>query len=326
MYLDDKRVFIAGGSGMAGTGVIRQLLKECPSTRIRASFFCSSGKAISHERLEYVQGDLRVKDDCVRMIKGCDCAVMAAASTGGAHMLTHEPWRQVGDNLIMNTRLLETFASVGIRRVVYIGSASLYQEFDGYIREDQLDLNQDPHPAYFGVGWAMRYIEKLCRFWHDQTGMQFVLARASNIYGPFARFDPMNSNVIPAIIRKAVAGQDPFEVWGSVDVARDVLFVDDFGRAVVAMLSADSIPFGIFNIGSGSPMTVGDIVQLSLEHAGHRPKEILYSEDRPVTIKFRALDCSQARDILGWRADCSLDEGIRKTTEWWIKNKEWWTK
>jgi len=251
---------------------------------------------------------------------------MAAAYTGGAGLITSFPWEHLKENLIMNMEMLEAFYQEKIKRVVYIGSATVYQEFDGDIKEEELDLNKDPHPAYLGFGWGVRFMEKLCRFWHEKYGIEIVIARTANIFGPYARFDLKNSNFIPALIRKAVDKNDPFEVWGNPSVTRDVIYSEDFAKAIITMLNNDETKFDVFNIGSGVKTTVEDVVKLVLKYANHKPSEIKYVADKPVTIKFRALDCSKAKEILDWQPQYSLEEGIKKTTTWWIENKGWWLK
>lgn len=323
--LDGKRVFLAGATGLAGSAILRHILESHPRSRVRA-VYRGTGPLLADARVEYVRGDLRAEETCRELAKGCDCAIMAAASTSGANVLATRPWEQVNDNVVMNARMLEAFHFEGVKRVVFVGSASLYQEFDGWIREDELDWNRDPHPAHFGVGWVMRFVEKLCEFWHRQSGMEIVIARASNLYGPFAKFDPETSNFIPAIIRKAVARMDPFEVWGSPDVTRDVLYSEDFAEAVGRMLAAGDVRFDVFNIGSGEKTTVAEVVDFSLKYSSHNPSEVVYSKDKPATIKLRALDCGKARRTLGWRPRHTAEEGIAKTVRWWNDHKDRWTR
>lgn len=326
MYLDNKLVFLAGSTGMAGSSIMRHILNNYPTTRIRAAHYRHTKPFMEHQRVEYVYGDLKSQEECKKMVKGCDCAIMAAANTANASITISHPWNYVNDNLIMNAQMLEAFHLENMKRVVYVGSATLYQEFEGHIKEEELDLNKDPNPVYFGFGWVMRFTEKLCRFCHDRHAMEVVVARAANIFGPYAKFDPATSNFIPAIIRKAVDKMNPLEVWGSADVTRDVIYADDFGRAIVMMMDDDKIKFDTFNIGSGVRTTVGDVVTWALEYAGHKPSKVKYSSDKPTTIRFRALDCSKAKDVLGWQPQFTIQEGIRKTTEWWIENRSWWQK
>lgn len=325
MYIDNKLIFIAGGTGLAGTSIMCSILESHPSARIRATY-SQTEPFIKDERVEYVHGDLTSQSDCRRMVRGCDAAIMAAAFTAGSGVLTSQPHKYVNENLIMNSQMLEAFNSEGVKRVVYIGTASAYQEFEGTIKEEQLDYNQDPHEAYFGVGWVARYLEKICKFWHDKYGMEIVIARAANIYGPYAKFDPLTANFIPAIIRKATDKMDPFEVWGSPYVTRDVVFSEDFGRGIAIMLDNDAISFDVFNIGSGIRTTVENVVEWSLMFSGHKPSEIKYLSDMPVTIRYRGLDCSKANNMLGWKPKYTPEEGLKKTLEWWTKNRSWWKK
>ncbi len=323
--LNNKTIFLAGATGLVGSSIMRYITENYPQAKIRASY-CRTEPFIDHDRVEYVKADLRSLDDCRRMAQGCDCAVMAAANTGGSYQLTSQPWKQVNDNLIMNAQMLEAFSTEKVKRVVYIGSATLYQESAKSLEEDHLDLNINPPRAYFGIGWVVRYIEKLCEFWRSQSDMEIIIVRAANIFGPYAKFNPHTSNFIPAIIRKAVDKTEPFEVWGSPEVTRDVIYCEDFAKAIVTLLCNDEIKFDTFNIGSGIKTTVGDVVNCALKAAGHKPEAITYNSDKPTTIKSRTLDCSKIKQMTGWQPMYSIAEGIEKTVRWWTDNKDRWEK
>jgi GDP-L-fucose synthase len=167
-------------------------------------------------------------------------------------------------------------------------------------------------------------VEKLGAFWHRTTGMEIVLVRATNVYGPFARFDPATSNFIPALVRKSVDRQDPFEVWGSPDVTRDVIYAEDFAEAVVRLLENRGIVFDVFNVGSGQSVTVENIVELSLKQAKHTPSRLEWRPDRPATSRHRGYDCTKVRTAVDWSPGHSLEEGIAKTVRWWTENKDGW--
>lgn len=323
MSVDNKKIFLAGSAGMTGTSILRCMLDHHPTVKIRASYHATEPDIVS-EQAEYVRGDLRSFEYCRAMAKGCDCAIMAAAYAGGAGYTTSSPWEHMRENLLMNRQMLEAFLLEGVKRVIFIGSAVLYQAFEGKIKEGELDLNSDPHPSYFGFGWAMRFLEKLCQFLHERHGLEVVIVRAANIFGPRDKFDPMFSNFIPAIIRKAVDKMDPFELWGTPDVTRDVIYSEDFARAIVMMADSDEIEFDVFNVGSGEKTTVGDVVKWALEYAGHTPAEIKYVQDKPTTIRLRSLDCTKARTILGWEPHHTIEQAVKKTTEWWIENRGTW--
>ena len=324
-YLENKRLFLAGATGCAGANILNYVLEHYSRTTIRATYFHTQ-PFIHHPRVEYVFCDLKSLEECRKAARGCDCAVMVAANTAGANIIAASPSSHVTDNLIMNVQMLEAFHAEAIQRIVYVGSASLYPEFNGSIQEDQLDWNQDPHPAYFGYGWVVRCTEKLCKYWHDVHGKEILITRTANIYGPYAKFDPERSNFIPAIIHKAVAKMEPFEIWGNPEVTRDVLYAPDFGRAVAMMIDNDRIQFDIFNLCSGTQTRVADVVKWALQYAGHSPKNIEYLPNRPTTIQFRALDNGKIKSRLGWEPRVSPEEGIQATTQWWMENREKWTK
>jgi len=321
-----RRVFLGGATGMAGAAILPRLLAAWPGARVVAPYRSADGAFLADPRIEYVAGDLTDPAVCARLVAGCDAAILAAATVGGAAMTRAEPWRQVTGNVVMDVQQFQALHDAGVRRVVYVSTATVYQPFDGAIAERDLRLDLEPPPAHAGVAWAKRYIETLCRFWHDKTGMAVIVLRPSNIFGPYARFDPAASNFIPALARRAVAGEDPFVVWGAPGVCRDVLPVDDFARAVVMALARDDIGFDVFNLGTGRPTTVGEVAGWALDQAGHRPSELRFDASAPATVGFRLLDCAHAAGRLGWRAEIPVERAVRALVDWWREHRHTWTR
>jgi nucleoside-diphosphate-sugar epimerase len=320
-----RRVFVAGATGLAGSSIVARLLKLDDVT-ISAAHHSGGGVFLDDPRITYVRGDLRNQDDCKRMVAGADLAILAAAQSGGAQEAASAPWRQVTDNVVMDTLLLDALHSAGVPRAVFVSSATVYPEQSGFIKEDDLDWNVPPPDAYLGIGYAKRAAESLCRFWHQRTGMAVIVARSSNIFGPYAKFDPARSNFIPALIRKAVDRQDPFEVWGSPDVARDVIYSEDFADAIVALALADEIRYDIFNVGSGQITTVGDVVRVVLGACNYASANVRWLQDKPTTIGFRALDRAKLTAQTGWAPTVGIEEGIQRTARWWQENQKIWTR
>jgi len=318
------RILVAGATGMAGSAVISLLAKAMPQTLVRGTYFSSKPDMISNS-CEYVPADLSCREDCLGAAEGCDVAILLAAVTGGAKSAKDAPYRQTTNNLIMDTQSLQALYEQGVKKVVYVSSATVYQPLDGSITEDDLDLNIDPHSSYLGVGWAKRSAEKLCQFWRETMGMDIKVLRAANIYGPRAAFDPNRSNFVPALIRKAISKMDPFEVWGSPDVSRDIIFSEDFARGVLAVLISDTKEH-TFNIASGNVVTVGEVVDYALKAAGHVPAETKYIDNAPQTIRHRRLDISRIQSETGWEPCVCPEDGIRITSQWWSANKEVWKK
>jgi GDP-L-fucose synthase len=320
--LNNKTIFLAGATGMVGTNLCKYLIKHYPKVRIKAPLHLTQ-PVFEHRQIEYMPCNLLLVADCRNIVQGCDYAILAATLSGGAQWLKAHQWVHMKANLKMNLNMLEACYLFDIKKIIFLGSALVYQEADWNIKEDMLDLNTEPFRDYYAYGWAMRFIEKMCGFIHRKHNVDIIMLRAANIYGPYDRFVPEASHFIPALIRKATDKMEPFEVWGSADVVRDVIYVADVVRAIVGLLNSD-IKFDIFNIGTGHLTTVGDVVKYSLQYAKHRPKQIKYSEAKPSTIKFRQLDCEKIRKAIKWKPQYTLKAGIKKTVEWWIGNKETW--
>ncbi|BCS87511.1 NAD-dependent epimerase/dehydratase family protein [Pseudodesulfovibrio sediminis] len=318
------KLLVAGATGVAGSAFMSLVHEAMPDTVVRGTYLTNPPEATG-PNTEYVKADLTDREGCLMAARGCDAAVLLAAVTGGAKSTMDAPYRQTTNNLVMDALLLQALYEQGVKKVIYVSTATIYQEFDGAIHEDDLDLNLDPHGTYFGVGWAKRSAEKLCQFWRDVMGMDIKVLRAANIYGPRAAFDPDRSNFIPALIRKAVDKMDPFEVWGSPHVTRDVIYASDFARGVLAVLNAKTDE-QTFNIASGETVTVGEVVDFALKAAGHKPGEVKYIGDAPQTIQHRRLDISRIQAETGWKPCVTPEEGIRKTSEWWNANKKTWKK
>ena len=320
-----KRVLVTGGMGMTGTEIIRQLLAAEPTVEVRATWNCTPPD-FSNQRLEWVQADLTQREACQTAVAGVDAAILAAAVTGGARALTEQPETQVTNNLVIDALMFEAMALADVSRCVFFSTASLYQPLAGQICEEQLDRNEPPHPAHRGIGFVKRASEQLCQFWHEHSGLACGMLRAANIYGPRAAFDRSRSNFIPALIRKAAERLDPFEVWGSADVVRDVIFVGDAATASLRLLAVSGLGCETHNLGTGVPCTVGDVVRSSLEAACHTPSSVVYSDRKPVTVRGRLLDCQRLEFRLGWKPPTTLGDGIRQTLGWWQENKDSWTK
>lgn len=321
--LNNVRVAVAGGTGLLGAALIQKLISGYPKIKLAASSY-STAPFLTDSRVVFSRCDLLKKQDCINFIAGCDCAVIASVISGGAGFNSGNPWSITAENVRMYINLLEACCEQKVKKIIFVGSATLYQRHEGLIKETDIDYNQDPESIYFGLGWGMRFVEKLCQWASREFGVQIIMARVSNIYGPYDRFDAERAHFIPALIRKAVGGQDPFVILGQAEVERDVVFVEDVSDAVIKMLVADLPGNDIFNIGSGAGVTVGRVAELILSSCEFSPRQIKYTGKGPATFKNRVLDCSKAADVLGWRPQYPIETGIRKTVDWWKDNKGWW--
>lgn len=321
-----NKIFLAGASGMLGSQILKELLFDNNSTiniMRHNSDIPLDRYMISSADMNIFNGNLFNKSDCALAMNECNTVIMAAADSGGAAYIRDNPWQHMENNLIMNLNILDV-AKTTAKKIIYISSSTAYQEFDGYIKEEDMDLNKEPNEAYFGFGHATRFIEKMCLLLNKSYKKDILILRASNIYGPYDKFKPEVSHFIPALIKKACDRTDPFIVWGSPLVQRDVVFSEDFAKIVVKLMKLD-FSFDCINVGSGQSVSVRDVVDIILKQTGHNPEIVHYDQSKPSTLKFRALDCSKLKNKIDIKYT-SLDDGIEKTVKWWEENKNKWNR
>lgn len=310
------RVLVAGATGLVGANLVRALLAR--GARVRGTWHAKP-PVIADPRVEYVQCDLTRREDCRRAVTGIDHAYLCAADTSGAKVMATNPVAHVTENLRINSLMLESACLEGVRKFLFMSSTTVYPPVAHPVREEEA-FDGNPHESYFGVGWMKRYVEKLAEFYHRRYGMSAILIRATNLYGPYDKFDPERSHVLPALIRRAEARENPFVVWGDGSAVRDFLYVED---AVGAMVTAMERCEGLFpvNLGSGRTVTIRQAAELIQALTGHSGAEIRCDISQPTTIPIRLVDLSRARSVLGFEAKLSLEEGLRRTIEWYRANR-----
>jgi GDP-L-fucose synthase len=313
----NSKVFVAGGrTGFIGTNMANALLERKAIVYVHSldgnkpSFF----KKSTQNCIE-MNGDLSAS---VTLPSDIDYVFHCAAHTSGAHEMVTNPVAQILPNLFMNTLLLDAAASNKVKKFVFISSSAVYPDMDRPMAEE-LAFTDDPPENYFGPAWMKRYAEKLAEFYFKRYGMEVLIIRPSNVYGPYSSFDLERSHVLPALIRKFVEKQDPIEVWGTPDVVRDFIFADDFVRGVLTAFEKTS-GFEVINIASGSQYTIGESVNHIKELTEYKGT-ITYNASKPMTIRKRVIDTAKAERVLNFRATTSFREGLKKTIDWYVNTR-----
>ena len=147
---------------------------------------------------------------------------------------------------------------------------------------------------------------------------EILLARGTAIYGPYDNFNLKTCHVVPALIKRVLNDENPFIVWGSPDVVRDFLYVKDVVNASLLVLEK-GIPMRPYNIGSGTTITIGDIVTAIL-NATNKSCEVVYDNSKPTTIPFRMVSNKRIVSELGFNPQFTFNQGIKETVDWYIKN------
>ena len=316
-FYKDKKILICGGAGFIGTNLIKRLL-ELGAKDVRATIH-SNKPRIKDRAIKYISCELTNKKDCLKATKGIDLVFMAAANTSGAAVMEKTPLVHVTPNVIMNTLMLESSYEQNVKKFLFISSNTVYPDVDHPVKEDEM-LKGELFEKYFCVGWMKRFSEVLCQMYSTKIKkpLNTVVVRPANAYGEFDKFDPEKSHVIPALIRKVVARNNPLEVWGDGSEIKDFIYIGDLiDGMLLAMEKLES--YEPLNIASGKPISVKESLGIILKVDGFTDAKIVYNTSKPTMILRRLIDASKARQLLGFQAKVSFEDGIRNTLNWYRK-------
>jgi GDP-L-fucose synthase len=310
-WYKDKRVCVTGATGLIGSYVVK-LLKESGATVT----------AMIHHRgpNELVQlADYYIKNACLEDRDGAwfDAVMHCAGITGGVAMPQSDPVSYVGPATAMAINVLHACHEAGIQRVGMLSSTTVYAPTPEPCREGVLDSHDEPYPLYRGIAESKRFIEKLCRYYHETTGIGVGIVRPSGAYGRYDNFDERTSHVIPGLINRALRlepGQ-PLEIWGDGCDVRDFVHAEDVARGLLlaVALKPDAEPI---NIASGVAVTTGALASCVMAACGHDPLMIQPNPAKPTALRSRTVDITKAKKLLGFEAQISLEAGIQDTVNW----------
>ena len=306
-----KKVLVTGGAGLLGTSLTKRLIDL--GLLVTSTYYHRSPVKLSEAN--YQRYDFTQYRDCLEATKGQDYVIICAVQASGVAGVRQSPTATILLNLNIHAGLLEACCENGIEKAVWISSSTVYQEAFYPIREDQLDLNKPTYELYQGIGWVYRYLESLARCYYDKRGLNIGVIRTTSIYGPYDRFDDQKSHVIPALIKRALNKEDPFVVWGNGQTVRDFIYVDDLVEGVLKVLDQYCIAEPI-NVSDGTPVNIEQLVETILAVCDHSVP-LQYDLTKPTAVPYRVLDNTKADTLLGKIDKTPLEEGIRKTVDWY---------
>nr|WP_158167042.1 NAD(P)-dependent oxidoreductase [Mycolicibacterium smegmatis] len=311
-----SRILVTGGVGTIGSAVVRRLLHES-GYEIRV---CDQRPAPQwmNEACEIRTGDLRSHDEARAAVGGCTHVIHLAAIVGGIanfHRLPHTL-------LEMNTGLYNSVFSAalreGVERLVYVSSSMVFEQATQFpTTEEHLLDCRPPRSAY---GFSKLAGEIYCRAVHEEHGLPFTICRPFNAYGPgeLPDTEPGIAHAVPDLIRKALSGQHPLQIFGSGTQTRTLTHVDDIADGIVTAMFHPAGENQDFNISASEEHTIAEIAQMIWTACGLDPEDFAL-ENVPtfeVDVQRRWPSVEKARTLLGWHAHVDLLDGIATTVEW----------
>ena len=316
MFYKNKKVVVVGGSGFVGTHVIQELLTK--DTNIRTSIHKNPMK-IQDDRIEILKNiDLTKFDDVMKLVEGADYVINCSGNI--LHPSTVATDYQVGlSHTIIMTNLLEACYKSNVKRFQDFNSSTGYPDKKYAITEDEY-FDGEPFISYYSYGWMRRYREKLMEHTSHLTDMHIGIARGTAVFGPYDNFNLETWHVIPAFIKRILVGEDPLVVWGSPNVVRDFLYIKDFAKGALLVLE-NGESMRPYNVGYGSTINIGQIVNTILKVTGKTPK-VEWDNSKPTTIPFRSCSTDRIKKELGFKPNYTFEQGIKETVDWFKENNK----
>lgn len=304
----ETKIYIAGHNGMVGSAIWRALEKKGYNNLI--------GK--SSKEL-----DLRNQQAVINFykIEQPEVVIDAAAKVGGILANNDFPYQFLMENMQIQNNLIDGAHKTGIEKFIFLGSSCIYPKFAPQPLKEEYLLTDSLEPTNEWYAIAKISGLKACQAIRNQYEKDYVSLMPTNLYGYFDNFDLKSSHVLPAMIRKfheaKVNGNLPVRLWGSGTPLREFLFVDDMAEAVVFALE-NELPEFLYNIGSGNDITIGQLAVIIQNIVGHNGN-IIWDQTKPDGTPKKLLDVTKIKK-LGWEYSTGLNEGIKKTYQWFQEN------
>ena len=304
----DNKIYVAGHNGMVGAAICRVLAAH------------GYNQIIGRSSKEL---DLRNQAAVIDFFKTEKPSVVidAAARVGGILANNNYPYQFLMDNLLIQNNLINGAFQNQVDKFIFLGSSCIYPKLAPQPLKEEYLLTSDLEPTNEWYAIAKITGVKACEAIRKQYQKDFVSLMPTNLYGSFDNFDLETSHVLPAMIRKfhdaTINNHATVTLWGSGTPMREFLHVDDMAKAVLFALE-NTLPEYLYNVGTGVDLTIKELAELIQKVTGHKG-EIVWDFSKPDGTPRKLMDNSKLQ-LLGWKYQIELKQGIQQTYDWFLKN------
>ncbi|KGF72576.1 GDP-L-fucose synthase [Neosynechococcus sphagnicola sy1] len=305
-----SRIFVAGHRGLVGGTIVRDLQQRGYTQLLTArrdeldlTRQASVDRWMAQQQPEYI--------------------FLAAAKVGGIYANNTYPADFIRDNLQIQTHIIDAAYRYGCSKLLFLGSSCIYPKFAPQPMPEDCLLTGALEPTNEWYAIAKIAGIKMCQAYRQQYGFDAICLMPTNLYGPGDNFHPQNSHVLPALLRRfqeAAESAAPTVVcWGTGEPRREFLYVEDLADACHFLMQSYSSP-DIVNVGVGSDISIRELAALVGQTVGYKGA-ILWDSSKPDGTARKLMDVSRLKG-LGWQAQTSLAEGLRRTHNWFLSHRQ----
>ncbi len=304
------KALVTGGAGFIGSHIVQALLARGAEVRVLDNF--STGRRENLQglrgRLEVWEGDVRQAGRVAEAVQGVEVIFHQAAFVSVPQSL-QEPQTCFEVNVTGTAILLEAARRAGVRRVVLASSAAVYGD------SAALPLGEETPPAPLSPYAVSKRVDEMYAVLYTQAlGLEVVALRYFNVYGPRQRPDSMYAAAVPIFIRRLLDSQ-PVTIFGDGGQTRDLIYVGDVARANLLAAEHPAAAGQVFNICTGQETRLLDLLDVLLPLFPAAPRPV-FGAPRPGDIYRSVGNPQKAEQVLGFRAEVPLSEGLKETVAW----------
>lgn len=303
------KTYIAGINGMVGSSISQKFRDE------KIEVFGKSSKEL----------DFTNREDTFRELNAIspDVLIIAAAKVGGIGANSTYPVEFLTLNLQLQTNLLDAAHEANIGKVIFLGSSCIYPKFAPQPIPESSLLTGPLEPTNEPYAIAKISGVKLVDAYRKEYGHNWISLMPTNMYGPNDNFDIETSHVLPGLLHRfhlaKIQGQSEVKLWGDGTPLREFMHVDDLAKAIFHLLEIETKE-SLFNIGSSSELSIFDLAKLIARTVGFEGK-IAFDSEKPNGTPRKLLDSSLIKKT-GWKAEISLEDGIKSVYDWYLNNHQ----
>lgn len=302
-----KSIYVAGHRGLVGAAIARALAAKGVDVLAR-----------THAELDLTnQAAVKAFFETERPA----AVFLAAAKVGGIHANDVYPADFIRDNLLIQTNVIDAARNSGVEKLVFLGSSCIYPRLAPQPIPEEALLSGPLEATNQWYAIAKIAGIKMCQAYRRQYGFSAISLMPTNLYGPGDNFTPVDSHVIPGLMRRfheaRLAGQESVAVWGTGNALREFLHVDDMAAAALACFERYDDE-EIINIGSGEEVTIRQLAELMAKVTGFAGR-IAFDASKPDGTPRKIVDIKRL-SVLGWKPGHTLAEGLAQTYRWFCDN------